>query len=140
MAWSYTNNPSTRTIDEVRFLLGDTDADDPQLQDEEITYLLTTYSTARLAALNGARALLAKYARLVDKAVGDLRLSLSQRHEHYQSLIAQLEAGQLLLATPFAGGISIADVAARDADSDRVKPAFARDLHEHPGMDTADDD
>lgn len=42
MAWSYSGNPQNSKLDECRFLLGDTDAKKPILQDEEIMYIIST--------------------------------------------------------------------------------------------------
>lgn len=43
MAFSYSGNPSDSALDEARFLLGDTDAEAPIMQDEEIQYLINAY-------------------------------------------------------------------------------------------------
>ena len=41
MSFSYSGDPALGGIDECRFLLGDTDAANPILQDEEIEYLIS---------------------------------------------------------------------------------------------------
>ncbi len=43
MSWSYSGNPKDSPIDEVRFLVGDTNKNEPILQDEEIQYLIDEY-------------------------------------------------------------------------------------------------
>lgn len=40
MSFSYSGNPADSTLDECRFILGDTDSANPILQDEEIEYIL----------------------------------------------------------------------------------------------------
>lgn len=45
MSFSYSGDPSTSPLDECRFILGDTNADTPILQDEEIAYLIDTYGS-----------------------------------------------------------------------------------------------
>lgn len=40
MSFSYSGDPSGSTLDECRFLLSDTDKDNPILQDEEINYII----------------------------------------------------------------------------------------------------
>ena len=47
MSWNYSGNPADSTLDEVRFLIGDTDANAPIMQDEEIGYLITEYGGNR---------------------------------------------------------------------------------------------
>lgn len=132
--WSY--DPSlAANKDIVRFMIGDTDSDDPQMYDEEIAFLLSAYTTPIRAAVSAARALLAKYARQVDRVVGPLRIYSSQRVTAYRDLLAALEAQALGEATitPYAGGISIADKIANEDDTDRVPPAFTRNMQTMAG-------
>jgi len=117
----------------VRFLIGDTDTSDQQLSDEEIAYLLTEYSAARRAALEAARSLQAKYARLCDQRTGDISISYSQRRDSYAALVRDLQRG--MLGTPYAGGISQADKDSDEDDSDRVNPAFSVEMMDNPDTD-----
>ena len=39
MSWSYSGDPSASIVDKYRFLIGDTDPDEPVMQNEEIEYL-----------------------------------------------------------------------------------------------------
>lgn len=140
MSWSYSGDPSSSDRDAVRFLIGDTDTSDQQLSNEEITWLLTDAGSVHGAAIAAARALLAKFARLVDEAVGPYRISLSQRRDAYASLIADLEKRLALrVGTPIAGGISRARKQTVEEDSDRVVPAFTREQFDHPGVDNTAD-
>lgn len=43
MSWSYSGNPASSKIDELRFATGDTNQSDPIMQDEELGYLIATY-------------------------------------------------------------------------------------------------
>lgn len=136
--FSYSGDPLSSPQDEVRFLLGDTDDTDPQLLDREIEYLLRNQSNVYIAAANGARAIAGRYARLVDKSVGDLRLSYSQRQKQYFDLATTLEtrAFSVLSATdgmPYAGGISRADKLGVEQDTDRDAPGFRVGMHNIPG-------
>ena len=129
MAWTYTSDPENVPRDAVRLLIGDTIQTDQQLADSEIAYFLTQATNSVMgAAIRATRALLARYARLVDKAVGDLRLSYSQRQAAYAALLAELEAALAKGPTvsPFAGGISVTDILGREADVDRPRPDFVR--------------
>lgn len=40
MSFSYSGNPSNSPLDECRFLLGDTDENNPIMRDEEINYII----------------------------------------------------------------------------------------------------
>ncbi len=131
MSWTY--NPAALEIplNMVRMLLGDTNMADPQLQDEEIqAFVDATDSTTGAAAL-GARALAGKYARSVDKWVGDLKILASQRHRHYLLLQEKLERQSFGHGVPSAGGIRISQKEAVEANSDLVPPFFKRSQHDN---------
>lgn len=140
MAWTYSGDPSTSSKDAVRFLIGDTDTTDQQMQDEEINYLLTLYGgDVYTAAIVAARSLASKYARFPDVRIGDYSTSNSQRFNAYLALAKQLEqtqnVGLIHKAKPYAGGISIADKQQDEQNTDRVKPAFTRQDMTFPGND-----
>ena len=136
MTWTYGGDPSANSRDAVRFLIGDTDTADQQLTDAEIAYLVTAEGGVSAAAVAAVRALLAKFARLVDKSVGDLSVSYSQRRDQYQALLGELKTRHAMRsATPFAGGISLAQKDSVEDDSDRVPPAFERDQFRIAGTD-----
>lgn len=118
--------------DQVRFLLGDTDPNRWLLSNEEIQYLVTNADNVNLAAGRAAEAIAGKFARMVDHSIGgDIQVSASQQYKHYMQL-AQVyiargtaevaEATVTPLTIPYAGGISWADVHARNSDTDRVGP------------------
>jgi len=90
MTWSYDSSLATDK-DKVRFYIGDTDTNDQLLQDEEISFLLAEVSNVLLAAAHAAKAIAAKFSRQADKAIGDLRISLSQKARTYMTLAADLE-------------------------------------------------
>lgn len=80
MSWTYSGNPETSTLDEVRFLLGDTKETPQSLTDTEITYLLSQNNdVARAAAADAAEIMASRYAELsvTSKKVGNLSLSFS---------------------------------------------------------------
>lgn len=121
MTWSYSGNPADSTRDAVRFLIGDTLETDKQFQNEELDYLITKYVTAESTALQAARSLVAKYARSVTRAVGELKVEYSERVTNYRALVEEL----VVLAStsggvplPYAGGISQADKDVQDTDTD----------------------
>jgi len=135
MTWTYAGNPAASNTAAVRFEIGDTDSTDPLITDEEIAYLLTQNGTVSLAAVAACEAIAAKFARMVDKAVGDLRLSASQKHAQYLALAATLKRkGALKNAMPYSGGISIADKQANESDTDRVPPPFTITQFDVPGI------
>lgn len=119
------------SLDQVRFHVGDTSnvAATELLADGEITYLLTQETNIYRAAASAAEAIAGKFARLADTSVGDVSVSNSQKQAQYLKLSATLnaKAARRGSAPAFAGGISISDRDAREADTDRTLPFFTRD-------------
>ena len=78
MAFSYSGNPGASSLDEIRFLIGDTDTSSQLLSNEEITYLLNAYLDPYAAAVACVVSLIAQASRSVEesKKVGDLSLSV----------------------------------------------------------------
>lgn len=146
MTWTYSGDPAANDRDTVRFLIGDTNTNDQRASDEEIAWAITEepgslYTAAALVV----RGIIAKYANLVDKEVGDLALSYSQRLDWYKALLADLsKKSSMRSSRVYAGGISITDKDAVEEDSDRVKPGVAKDMFSNPGRlsprGTSDDD
>ena len=138
MTWSYDSVELSTSLAQVRLLIGDTDEATAQLSDEEIQFHISTSAGVHYAAARCCRSLAAKYGRQVDKSVGQFSLAASQKVKSYLLLAATLES-QALSATailPYAGGISVSDKETISLDTDRVKPAFARNWDDYPGTDT----
>ncbi len=133
MAWTYGGDPANSDRDAVRLQIGDTDSTDPQLTDAEVDYFLSQNGTVNAASLAAVRAIMAEYARLVTKSVGDLRVNYSDRLKAYQSLEKQMKAKLITTAKPIAGGISISRKKTVEEDTDRVIPSIERDQFSYPG-------
>jgi len=82
-------------LDEVRFLIQDTNTNDQLLQDEELTYLITSYGDPYSAAVAAVSALIGRLASLQSesKKVGDLSLTrvYGMQVAKYEALIKFLE-------------------------------------------------
>lgn len=89
MAWSYSGDPGASSLDEIRFLIGDTDSTDQLLSNEEINYLFTEYGDAYSAAVACVVALIGKFSRDVEesKRVGDLSLTIKSGSKVDQFLL-----------------------------------------------------
>lgn len=108
------------------------------MQDEEITYALAQNPDVRLAAAEIADRIALKFARQANIAVGDTRVWYSDRAKQYQAMAKELRVQSTMrVAVPYAGGISESDKQTYEDDTDRVAPAFRRDLHDVPS--TTDD-
>lgn len=95
MTWTYSGNPGASTLDEVRFLIQDTNEDDQQLQDEELNYLIAVHGDPYSAAVAAVSALIARLASFQSetKKVGDLSLSrvFGMQVAKYEAMIKYLE-------------------------------------------------
>ena len=102
MAFTYVAPTSDR--DKVRFLIGDTVSDEAHFQDEEITYLLTTWVNVFDAAIAAAEILAGRYAHRSNysRSVGDLSISeqYGSSATEFRSLAMSLRAQRDRLATP----------------------------------------
>lgn len=133
MAWTYDPADLDDPIYAVRLTIGDTNPNDPQMQDEEIQSLLDlTGNSVASASAKAARALAARYARSVDKWVGDLKILASQRQRHYLNLSEELEGASALgHGVPSAGGIRVSQKESMEANDDLVQPFFRRGMHDN---------
>lgn len=146
--WTYdetdlSTDTASGRLNAVRLLIGDTNTNDQQVQDEEITFALSqTGNSVYYAAAWVSRTLASKFARYVDTDLdGQLSESYSQLQDHYKSLAKELEyqgqkaGGALGVA---AGGISQAEMKVARQDDDRVKPRIQRDMFRYYGVDGED--
>jgi len=135
--WNYSGNPADSTLDETRFLVGDTDKDKPQVSDDEINWALTKASddTTSAAALI-CRHLSRHYSRLADCSVGDVSRSCSQMAQAYKDRADELEAEALAttgLVIPSFGGLSQTEKETLSENEDAVQPAFSVGQDDNPG-------
>lgn len=141
MTWTYDPTKLTDatfgTLMQVRLMVEDTISTDPQLQDEEINWLVTQEGSTYLAAARAAETIAARYARQVDRSVGAMKLSASQRFKTYSELSSALRAKARMMVSPYAGGISQADKQTNEQDTDRVAPAFGSGMMRNPGAPNA---
>lgn len=136
MTWSYEPTQlDGSTTYQVRLLIGDTEAGDPLLQDEELAFMIATAGGTYAGAAMAARAVAAKFSRDADSTQGELRVLYSSRSRAYAARAVELDELASFsggaVASPYTGGVSVADKAGRVADLDRVRPSFNRGLTDH---------
>lgn len=140
---TYSGDPTSSPKDEVRFLVGDTGELDGnfELSDPEINYQFKVINGNAappaqgnfLAAAYCADALVARYKKAADKAVGDLHIAYSNLLKNFQAIASRLRARAAIAAAPmYVGGLSIAQKQAIRADPDLISTAVEVD-----GMDYA---
>ena len=137
MAWSYdegnlNTSDTLGRLNAVRLLIGDTDTNDQQVQDEEIVFGLAQANNNVYKAGGWlCRAIAAKYSRSVDVEIsGALKEASSQLQAHYTKLADTLEyqgtklGGSLGIS---AGGLTVSTVEGVRANTNRVRPEFNKD-------------
>lgn len=120
---------SLSNITVVRYYIGDTDADDPILTDEIITYFLSEVNNIPgKAAVLAARACAAHFSQCSDETVGKIKTKWSDVSKAYLRLAEDLEKQRKTMALskpiPFLGGASITDLKSYIEDPDRVDDGF----------------
>lgn len=125
--WTYSNDPSVSAKDSVRFLVGDTDPNEPLMQDEEIHYLLNRYSSADKTAYYAALAIAAKLSKRADTSAGKVSVSYSQLAQMYRELALELRHNAGTAALPYAGGIRVSDKQT-GTGIDLTQAAFRREM------------
>lgn len=134
MTWTYEAG-LTNDKDKVRLSIGDTEAADPLLSDEEILYFLTQQQTVIGASIAAARAIGAKYSRLSDISIESVSKSYSQKSKNYFSLATQLETQSKSIVTMSgmsATGTSISAMEAADANPDRPQSENYKGMFDNP--------
>jgi hypothetical protein len=129
MAATYSSSLTTDK-DKVRFYIQDTDITNAQLQDEEITAMITLHGSYKEAAVICCETLAMKYAGQDDsRKIGNMTLSnFYAKSKKYTELAKTLKTRFSGIITPFAGGISVSGKETYTEDSDIVQPAFKRNM------------
>jgi len=134
MTFSY-DSTLPAALDKVRLLIGDTNEDKQKFEDEELEYFLTEAGQSVPGAAARAMYTLARrYSEMVDKTVGDLSISYSQRAASARDLATELEqsAGEDVPAVPRATGLSKAGKEAVYKEPDRVPNTFTTGMQTGP--------
>lgn len=92
MTWSYSGNPASSSLDEVRFLIGDTDTNNQLTTNEAITWALAQTPNTYDAAALVANSIAAVYAKQMSKTVGPLTIRYAERRDAYYALAKSLLA------------------------------------------------
>lgn len=135
MTWTYDLSTITSSAkDQVRFFIGDTNVDEPLLEDEAIGFALAYGNGSVIAAAVAClQSLAAAYSRKADTVTGELRTTYSSIATAYAARAQeyQTQIDGIAFALPYAGGISVIDKRDRELDTDRTSPSFQRNLNDN---------
>lgn len=149
MTFTYNSSPDTTTVagrrDAVRSLVGDTNSDDPLLQDSEIDFFVTDSSNdVYSAGAKAARAIAAQFSRIGNTRFDSVQIDFSQQRQHFLELAQRLEktakfSGSTGLGVPVGGGISRSEILSVEEDTDRNSPAFKENQFSNPDVTVNDE-
>jgi hypothetical protein len=128
MTWTYDPTALASTpLFQLRLLIGDTLSKDPQMQDEELTWLSGQRTSIYGAAADACRSLASQMARQADSTQGSLHTLYSARSRAYAAAAGRYEVQAMARSAglPYSGQISQADYNQMLADPDRMGPQFA---------------
>lgn len=133
MTFTYDPTDITTDLAKVRTLIGDTQIGvDELLTDEQVNFFLGQKPDIYLAAIDSAKAILAKFVRDIDRSNIGMSASRSQKIQHLKDLISELETESKSQAEVFVGGVSIDEHTTSETDTDLVQPKFIKDQDDNP--------
>lgn len=111
---------------QVRRIVGDVLAGDQQLQDQEITWHINSFTNVYLAAAQCCRDIASQFSRKVDTVQGELRTLYSNQARSYASRAIEYQQFGMSRggALPYSGAVSIQDKINQTENTDRVPPDF----------------
>lgn len=128
MTWTFDDTDLSTDLARVRLTIGDTNTNDQGLTDEVIAYFLDDVGDDIIhGSLQAARALRAKWQRDIDRNNLGVSSPRSQKVQHLNDTISELEQRLSYKGTPFLGGVSDDRAASLESDTDFPTPAFRRD-------------
>lgn len=128
--YSYSGNPSLRTIDRTRFLVQDTDISKALLSDAEITFINSEWTSPYVAAAEAATVIGTRYSGYSDKTVGPLRVRYTDLAQRYFDLAKNLK----LRGNLNTGALAIlTQVDFEDDGVTKRGPIFKRGMHDTHG-------
>lgn len=93
MSFSYSGDPTSSLVDECRFILSDTDAANPILQDEEIDYIIAqSGSDTALLRYKLFTQAATVFARSIKRSLGPQSEDPTSRLEYFQQQAAEYKA------------------------------------------------
>jgi hypothetical protein len=122
-------------LNKTRLLIRDTNSTNVMFEDEELNQFLGMAANPFGAAGLAARTMQAVNSGKADKTVGELSIKYSGVATAWGKLADELDTKGKTKGSPqlFAGGISASNKLTQEQDSDRVDPAFYRDIFDFPG-------
>lgn len=121
----YTNDPQNNPVDEVRLMVGDVYEDFEVLKDNDYQFFLDKYNgNVNRAAIDSARSIMFLLSRWTRERTGDIEVYGSDWAKQYRAALLEFIRNpnlSVIIAKPYAGGISKQDMRENDENSDNVR-------------------
>lgn len=122
----YTGDPANNKIDAVRLQVGDIYDDFEVLTDDTYAYFLDKYTgNVNRASIDAARSIMFLLSRWTRERTGDIEVYGSEWARNYRAALLEYIKNpnlSVVIARPYAGGISKTDMLANDQNSDNSRP------------------
>lgn len=132
--FSYSGDPSTSTLDAIRFYSQDLQEDDPLISDEEINFLIASWShiseNPMFLAAVVCETIAAKFAREISFSADGVSVGASELQEKYERLATSLReqhTQQEISGGPSAGGM----LAGEEFDGSIQPLTWAKGMHDN---------
>jgi hypothetical protein len=131
MSFSYDPTDLATELNHLRLKIGDTDENDPLLQDEEIAFVQSQESSFYMRASVCCKLIVSHLAREVNFKIGNFSEDAKDAYLRYK----EMEKEFLALASesyPWAGGVVKSDKESIRTDDALVQPKFRKGMNDHP--------
>jgi hypothetical protein len=137
MSLTYKQSPDVNrnNVEEVRFLIQDTEESTHLLEDEEIQYLIDTYlSTSNISSVCAAacEVMATKYARKQELSVSNYNQKFDSIYKKLLERAKDFRFNSITTAHLFAPSVSKTSKSAQRSDTDNVTPSFGRGMLDNP--------
>ena len=128
MSWSYSGDPRKDPKDAVRFLIGDTDREEPFAEDEEIFWLLDMWGgNIQMAACQALQGIITKLSGSVDIKIGGIEEKNNQRIKNLENALTKLQSMVVYTPSVYCGGIDAVEKENWEENDAIIKPKFTKD-------------
>lgn len=126
VSFTYGGNPTEIKLDAVRLLVADTIEATALLQDEDINYFLGQHGNPIMASALACEMLAMRFSGQVDKSIGKLNVSASQRAKAFSDRAKELRRRATATCVGIlSGGQSWAAKRAALDNPDAIQPSFS---------------
>lgn len=134
MSWSYSGDPADGGVDEVRFLVMDTDSLDQLITNEEIEYLISKwepiYGSPLMTASMVAESIAAKFAREVSYSADGVSVGVNELQTKYDVLASSLR--DQYKEASISGGPEVGGIMYSDQPDPSIRPTiWAVGMHDN---------